>query len=238
MITVNGIYLGDYLKVSQIRGRGFLPSQENIIVKVPGKNGGYFLRTTESPRILENDVSILEDDATALRGLVRTLGSILFTEGIVSIVYDDEPDITYYGKIGGSTDLAETVFSGKGTISFECPSSRSTGLEKTFNIDTSPKTIVNSGASETYPVINVVFTGAVTNFEISDGFETIKLIRSFALNDTVEIDFNTRKITYNGSISMTLLDLSSRWFNLKPGDNIITIAPFATVSITFNERWL
>lgn len=238
MITFNGIYLGDYLKVSQIRGRGFLPSQDNVIANVPGKKGGYFLRTFEGPRILENDVSILEDNARTLRDLVRAVGSFLHADDIVPIVYDDEPEITYFGKIKGSSGLAETIFSGKGTISFECPSSRPTGLEKTLNIDTSPKTIVNSGASETYPIVNVIFTGAVTNFEISDGLETIKLIRSFVLNDAVEIDFNTRKITYNGSVSMTLLDLSSRWFNLKPGDNILTISSLATVSITFNERWL
>jgi len=238
MITVNGQYLGNLLKVSQISGRGFLAPQDNIAIYVPGGLGTKFIKSKEEPRILKNTISILYDDMTPVRQAIRIIGSILNAEGLLSIEYNDEPGIVYFGKVSGSTDLDETAIIGKGTLEFECFNPRPVGLDKTFNMVTGQTIIRNEGAAETYPVLTVSFSGPTTSFSISDGDKIVKVIRNFVIGDIVKIDFNTRKILHNGVLSMPLLDLASRWFNLKAGQNTLIVSANSSVVMEYKERWL
>ncbi len=117
-----------------------------------------------------------------------------------------------------------------------------------FDANLSPGTVTNVvnnlGTASTLPVITAIFTKAgATDFKIThlESGKSIRVIYNFALNDVLVIDHEKCLVTINGLRAMTSLDLSSRFFELDPGDNTLvatTTGGGAYTKVDYEERWL
>lgn len=247
MINVNGIdwvqYFGTGIfNVKEITGRGPLSREINRRV-IPGRKGSIRTSKRKKERKLGITFTLKGDSLANLREKTDELSSILNTEDDVPITFSDEPDITYFGIYGEDPDWKEVLYRGEGTIYFICSDPDKIGSEKTYDISNDTVTVVNNGSAETKPVIKARFSVSVSDFIIthSESGKSVRVIRNFAVNDVLEVDFPKEKIILNGIVSMPSLDVSlSDFFDLKPGNNTLTITPagVATTEITFKERWL
>lgn len=241
MIFFNGANLSEFIKVLQIGGRGPI-SQVAYRQDVPGKEGSRFVRKLMIERIIPVTFMVLGNSLEGLRDKVDELNLILNTENEAPIIFSDEPSKTYYGILDGSPNWEEiiSIGRGRGTIYFVCSDPKKNGLEKTYDFINNQVTLQNNGTASSFPIYNVTFTASATDFKVQLGDKYVRVIRNFVVGDQLVIDSRTRKIIYNNLVNMPLLDLRSRWFELLPGQNTMSVSPTnkANVSVTFQERWL
>ena len=203
---------------------------------VPGRAGSYMQRKRiTGNRELAIPVSIKGRDKYELEQIKEDMARWLIHDEAKPLILPREPDRTYYAAVDGSFDPEEMVEMGQGTIPFVCSDPFKYGQEVTANTGK----VTNIGSVEVNPVFSIRFTGTVKNFTLTNQQgKAIKIIWNFVQNDLLVIDAAARKITINGLLKMTALDLSSNWFNLLPGENTITATGPANTTITFRPRWL
>ena len=125
----NNVDLSPYLKVNAVRGRGVVPS-ELTLIEVPGRHGAYFSNKRMPPRTLEVDYTITASTRQELREKIGELNAIFDVSEPVPIVFDDEPEYTYYGIPESTEEKTEFIRVHQGTITFVCPDPHKYGLEK------------------------------------------------------------------------------------------------------------
>ena len=203
---------------------------------VPGRAGSYMQKKKIiGNRELPQSVAIKASDKYELEFIKEDMARWLIHDEPKPLIFPEEPDRTYYAVVDGSFDPDEVVSLGKGTIPFVCPDPFKYGQEITANTGK----VTNIGTVEVNPVFSIRFTGSATNFTLTNQQgKAIKIIWNFVQNDLLVIDAAARKITINGLLKMTALDLSSNWFNLLPGENTIAATGPANTTITFRPRWL
>ena len=203
---------------------------------VPGRAGSYMQKKRiVGNRELSQPVAIKANDPMELEKIKEDMAAWLIHDEPKPLIFPEEPDRTYYAVVDGSFDPDEIVRIGKGTIPFVCPDPYKYGQEVTATAGT----VINAGSVESNPHFSIRFTGTTQNFTLTNQQgKAIKIIWNFVQNDLLVIDTAARKITINGLLKMTALDLSSNWFNLLPGENTITATGSANTTVTFRPRWL
>ena len=238
MITYNGTYIGELLKITAIGGRG--PVGQTVIRKyVPGKDRTHIVRAQAKERPIPVSFILIGKNLKGLRQKVDELNSILITNSEVPIQFSDEPDKTYYGMLDGDPDWEEIMGNGKGTIYLICSDSKKLGQERNFPV-ANQFSILNNGTADAFPFFDITITAATNTLSFTCNNKTMKLTRNFSVGDRVQLDFKRRKVFLNGVESGSILDLSSRWFIFKPGSNPIVVSPTNKINGTakFQERWL
>ncbi|QKH61664.1 phage tail component [Niallia circulans] len=233
-ITFNGHILP--IKVRQVGGRGPI-HQEVIGQSKPNSPGSYFLKRRLIERQIPVDFVLPSRGLSQTRKIIDALNSVLYVKEPSPITFSDEPDKTYFALMNGNPDWDEIVFRGRGTLPFLCPDPLKYGQEKTVT----STTIINEGTASCTPIFNVEFTESASEFRIQneDG-KFVRVIWAFVAGDKLVVDFKKRKITINYTVRMTSLDFSSNWFDLRPGENKLTVTPdgVAATTITYTPRWL
>ncbi|MEK5052042.1 distal tail protein Dit [Niallia sp. FSL K6-0212] len=231
----NGIILP--IKVKEVGGRG--PLSQNVIrSKTPNRPGTTYKKKEYPERPLPVSFYLLETTSLEeLREQVDSLSAMLDVEGPKPTVFSDEPSKVYYSILDGEPDWEEIKHYGKGVLPMLRLDPLKYGQEKTVT----STTIINEGTASCTPIFNVEFTSAANEFRVQneDG-KFVRVIWAFVAGDKLVVDFKKRKITINYTVRMTSLDFSSNWFELRPGENKLTVTPssVATTTITYTPRWL
>lgn len=116
-------------RFSKIRRR-ILPPMNNHLVSIPGSDGVYDYGFDYEGLLIEVDIMILGNGPTELRSRVRDLAEWLGQKETKELVFEDEPNMTYFARLSDSTDLEEVIHTGKGTLTFLCPKPFAYGPEK------------------------------------------------------------------------------------------------------------
>ncbi|MFJ5716527.1 distal tail protein Dit [Neobacillus sp. NPDC093127] len=177
----NGVDLAEYFNengksyfvVNDVRGRGIMSSELDLI-KTPGMPGGHLSDETIPERILEVDISLKGNSYPDLRKKVDALSAILKKKDVAPIVFADETDKTYYGKLGNVSDRLEKSCIYQTTLFFVCPDPCKYGAEKYIEF-TDITNLDVEGSEETYPNIKVEVAKDTTFLAVSDG-ESINMI--------------------------------------------------------------
>lgn len=230
----NGVKLP--IRITEIEGRG--PMMQEVI-RQPRPNGaGSFFQKKRSPeRPLAVHYKMFPDSLTSTREFVDQLNQTLNVAEPAPIVFSDEPGKTYYGILFGEPYWEESVKRVSGILNFICPDPYKYSVEQTKSLVSGGK-IINGGSVETCPIITATFTAPATNFAVTCGGKTVRVIYNFIRNDVLTIDLQKRKVLINGKVNMTAYAWDSRPFSLAVGDNVLTFTVGATVTIKFRERWL
>ena len=116
-VTVNGVDLNEYLKVTDLR-RGIGPTRSNSLQKLGLTHGKHYLGYSKGAKIYEMDF-VLRYDLISKR---RALAGILDVAEPVQVIFGDEPDKYVMAIPDGDIDVAEKNFLGFGTIKWVIPS--------------------------------------------------------------------------------------------------------------------
>jgi predicted phage tail component-like protein len=235
--TFNGV-AKSYVKPLQGSNRVPWAPVERLYQEVPNRPGLHMKKKRKTnPRLLDIPVVIQAEDIEDLQKLKEDFASWLIHDEAKPLVFDDEPDRTYYAVVDGTFDLNEFVNLGQGVIPFVCPDPYKYGSEKTVN----GTTVTNNGTVETNPVITANFSTSSSEYKIEHpNGKYVRVIYNFVAGDVLEIDLTKRKVTINGNLQMAAYDWRSQPFALMPGANSLTVTPSSGVStsIKCRERWL
>lgn len=190
-VTINGNRLSSvfdgnwesYLIVNEVRGRS-LPTYEAEVISVPSARD-YETSKKVSSRTLEVDITIKGTSFNDLRRRIEKITDLLTPYEDSPIVFDDEPDRTYFGRFVGSEESLEKSKIAKITLTFMCYDPHKYGTEKTENISSS--SIYNEGTAEAYPVFDL---------EVTEDSEIVKITNLSNLDregDSRSILFGTEK---------------------------------------------
>jgi predicted phage tail component-like protein len=134
--SFNNVASSTYFKVNKIK-QSILPALSPRFVSAPKRAGVYDFGTDVGMREFEIDISVIANDDVNLRLQVREIAEWLFQDELKPLVFDDEPDKTYYVRLSGDSELDEilNLGFGQGTLVFIAPDPFAEGEIKTSTVE-------------------------------------------------------------------------------------------------------
>ncbi|WP_080869195.1 distal tail protein Dit [Aneurinibacillus migulanus] len=239
--------------------RPLLANMRQQYEDVAGRHGSYsFSDGTLEDIIVEVECFVSVQDRSDLRYQIRQLASWLYSRNKQQLIFDDEPDLYYYGRITNQIDLEALIRFGKFTLQFRCdPFSylienaselildSDVTLNRDIRVDdqysfavTGPVMVEvnNFGMAELYPILQV--SGSFTTLSVTTNGQTLQYTESL-VNQTLEI--NGENMTAKVAGVNKLNKVSGAFLELIPGINSIQIDGTGlncTVSFFFAPRFM
>ncbi|PAD70889.1 hypothetical protein CHH83_01440 [Bacillus sp. 7586-K] len=155
-----------YLSVLRGRERPAWAPIEHEFIEVPGRPGAYIKNKKTKVRQINVPVAIIGEDIADLQKLKEDLAAWLITDSPVPLIFEDEPDRTYFAEVTGSFDAEEIVKIGSGVVSFICPDPYKYGPLHHGVFESDVASITNSGTTETYPIFRATVKEPITLLDI------------------------------------------------------------------------
>lgn len=102
------------------------------------------------------------------------------------------------------------------------------------------KTIYVGGTTSTSPIFSFKSLGEANEFKVTlDKQDFLRVVKEIKTNDIIVMDCNKNLLTVNGRRSMEFLDIDSKFFDLKVGQNTLNLTEGlnAEVTVSYSERW-
>lgn len=211
---------GAYFIVNSVSGRG-ITGVENTLIHVAGMDGSYPSSSRLASRQLTIDITMKGTSFEDLRKRIERLNEILFTRNVdVPIVFNDEPDRVYYGRIDNVSDKFEASHIYQAQISIICSDPYKYGQEKKLTFPSDAVMFTNQGTAEADPVFEMEVLNPATFAMVqnqddqyqmigrpvdadSDPFEAEELIMHKTMSTTT--DWTTANQVDNGVVSGTMV---------------------------------
>lgn len=232
-ITYHGKHsLADFNIITKTIDRPILPQKRKNELVIPGRNGSYdFSNDTYDDLLIPVLLQYVGTSFQDLKSQIRSIAVWLNQTDYSQLIFDDEPDKYYLAKVYdkiSSESLLELIPAGKATVNFSCHPF-AYGAEEVGTFVNDALTVANAGDLIVFPWFVVTFTGSCSEWKVINAVGNfIRIVHSFVLGDTLEINCITGAIYHNGLYAMNLLDWqNSRMdlFKLNPGNNNLTITP-------------
>lgn len=172
-MILRGTDLTDIITTLYVTGRG--PASQDVErVSIPNRPGSYFKSTRTPERIISVRFLIKGADMYELRTNLDEFNQLIYPDDLTdeerkkgySLVFPDEPDMTYYGLPDGEPGWQEISDKGIGEINFVCFDPHKYGVEQSQQINdssaSSQSVVYNGGGKETYPIVEAVITKPTT----------------------------------------------------------------------------
>jgi predicted phage tail component-like protein len=238
--TYKGVSSIGKLKVLKVT-RSLLPPSQNKFLEIDGMSGAKFISKKHGIKKIEVEVAIIDD---ALMSQVREVADWLDADQPEEFIASDEPTLKDFAILDGDIDLDEVFKVGFGTLVFLCPDPYSIGAEKTVSLTAgTTKTFTMEGTARSFPIVTATANSASSSFVVSRGDDKgnddkVEIIFNFVGGEVVEIDFNTGKVTINGTINQQTITLDSDFWSLTPkSNNYIWSSSGFTSSLVYKERF-
>ena len=208
----------------------------DIYLDIPGRAGSVLVPGKPRDRIIPVEFGLLASSKSNLRAKTWEIATWLTTEGRENLIFDDEPDKIYKAKVEGRVDLEQLFVLGKFMVNFRCDPF-AYGTEVTTPAQDDTATITNNGTVAAPFTIDAEFTAAAPEFKATLGSHYIRVVHDFGAGDTLHINTGTGLIAINGSRALDKLDWQhSLFFELAPGENILTITPVGACDVTIKHQ--
>lgn len=236
----NGISSDSFGIIVKDIKRPLLPDQNDNYLQIPGRHGSYLFNRELSDRIIEIDCVLAEDTIENLRDKLRQIAVWLYVDERKPLSFADELDKYYLAKLNGAIDVEQIIAIGQFTLRFRCdPLAYGAEQQASFTDDT--VTVTNEGTFEALPVFEATFTAAASEWKVTLGPKYVRVVHSFQIGDTMEVNCATGAVLINGGRALDKLDWqNSVFFSLPPGTNTLEITPatVCTATVRFKPRWL
>src|SRR5690625_535591 len=233
----NGIDLNEIFRITDIEGRGpFM--QEILRQSISGRGGSYRIDRRIPERQLDVGGRILAKNKEDLREKVNYLNRILYTNDADTIVFCDEPNVTYYGEYAGGAGWEEKFVRGRGTLPFICYDSYKYSPESRIELN---ENIEIDSPAGVIPIFNIEFTENTNEFSIrhKQTRRHLEVKYDFGVGDKLTLNAVNRRVQINGITRMQTLTWDSAWFELVNGNNVFEITQnVGNVELRYRERWL
>lgn len=240
MFTFNGVHSSTYKIAVKNKNRQLLPASKDTYTDIPGRHGSIHFPGKLQDRFIELECAFMGDSREDLREKARDIAAWLYTSERAVLSFDDELGRYYYAKLDGAIDPEQLFVLATFTLTFRCEP-LTYGAEVQTDFVSDQATVNNPGTFEALPIFNATFTAAASEWKVTLGMKYIRVVRNFAVNDTLEVNCATGAILFNEVRDLASLDWqNSEFFALPPGVSTLTITPAAvcTATVKFNPRWL
>ncbi|MGD7021784.1 distal tail protein Dit [Rossellomorea vietnamensis] len=168
------------------RRSAFATIKRNLFY-LPNMPGALHDSTDTEIRVIEQPIAINGKDRFDVRVLEEDLARWLITAGTQELVFEDEPDRTYFGMVDGSLNIEDIARFGKGVITFICIDPYKYGPlhEETYRDLATPINLNNKGSAETPPYFSMVLAQPATHLDIITEDAFMRIGRENAVTDTV-----------------------------------------------------
>lgn len=184
--TFNSIHASDKGLVVQT-APSILPPVDVETQSVKGRAGAYFRRSQLGMGEINVKVSFIANDLYDYHTRLRNLASWLKTDEPVPLVFDKEPDKTYYAILSGDTSVERTARMGEGTLTFLCPDPYAYSPEEEVTIDSATHTanINNDSNTDLYPKYHFKFNQDSTYLIVATENGPIQIGEPAGIDDEV-----------------------------------------------------
>src|SRR5690625_87898 len=159
--------LYDYFMVNDVAGRG-VNGKEIEMITVSNNDGAYVEGGRKPPRYLDVTITVKSPSFSDLRRKVDELNDILNTREDVPIVFDDETDMTYYGRLDSVNNLTEEHKIYQAVLTFLCSDPYKYGPEVSKDLG-DVDTVNNEGTVSANPVFELTAKEKTTFAMVSNG---------------------------------------------------------------------
>lgn len=243
MLKFNNQLIPDFIKVKSISIQA-LPNVTGNVKSIAGGFGCIAGKSSFGEKILSAEVSVVIPKGQSLQSCARTLAKWLKGNNfkLSPLIVLDDADIMYMAKVNNSVELSDLVFVGTGTIEFIIPSGLGISTKQKSCTGATKVTATNSGSHTALPEISVTLAQAVTNGTVTVVHATtgdrVILNGTFARGDVININCSKHLVKVNGSVSMSIVGYSSKFFELVEGKNEVSCSVASELEVIFQERWL
>ncbi|MFE7821803.1 distal tail protein Dit [Priestia megaterium] len=173
----------NYLMVLKGRKRpAWAPLTRNLLT-VSNHPGAYLKSTQVGVRELTVPVAIEGKDIADIQKLKEDLADWLVTDTAKELVFDDEPDRSYFGIVDETFDPEEIVKVGTGELKFICLDPYKYGKTKVQRSDSGTLEVRNEGNIKALPTFEIQVDNDYTNIDISNGNEINRIGRQVNIED-------------------------------------------------------
>lgn len=215
-----------------------LPPISAKTIELPFHDGVLDFGRVYGSRTIEVTVGLKGSTYGDLRSKTRQIARWLDSEKLQPLIFSDEPNIQYMARVSEDTSIDQLLYYGETTIKFLVPKPFGEDVHETTMNISSGQTINYDGTRACYPVFMVTTTNALSDFQISNGSEKVKIVTELPVGSNLVIDMNTGKVTLNGTVIQQTITIDSDFFPLKVGSNVINFSSGATVQMKYKRLWL
>jgi predicted phage tail component-like protein len=164
--TFNGVHSSTHFTVRRKERPVFAPISTNLLT-IPNMPGAYYQGKKKEVLVFNAHVAKFESNANILRQKYDELKSWLLTDTPSELIWDDEPNKTYFAIVTSNLSFNETNgYADAGVITFICPDPDSYGAEILVPFTSSEMQIPYEGTAKSFPKFKVTFNQAVTFFSL------------------------------------------------------------------------
>src|SRR5699024_2710063 len=153
--------------VNDVAGRG-VNGKEIELITVSNNDGAYVEGGRKPPRYLDVTITVKSPSFSDLRRKIDELNDILNTREDVPIVFDDETDMTYYGRLDSVNNLTEEHKIYQAVLTFLCSNPYKYGPEVSKDLG-DVDTVNNEGTAPADPIFELTAKEKATFAMISNG---------------------------------------------------------------------
>src|SRR5690625_3401705 len=204
----NALY--DYFMVNDVAGRG-VNGKEIELITVSNNDGAYVEGGRKPPRYLDVTITVKSPSFSDLRRKIDELNDILNTREDVPIVFDDETDMTYYGRLDSVNNLTEEHKIYQAVLTFLCSDPYKYGPEVSKDLG-DVDTVNNEGTVSANPIFELTAMEKATFAMISNGADEdaeYNLIGTPADVDEQLVDTRTLLLEERGQTLDTWTDVGT-----------------------------
>jgi predicted phage tail component-like protein len=119
-LTFNGISSNAYRLIMRSVNRQALPATLDKYLTIDGVDGSYLFPGSLQDRFIEVEFGFIFGPLTELRAKARSVAAWLKTATRSNLIFSDEPDVYYSGKVENAIDWPQAIASCKFTVRFRC----------------------------------------------------------------------------------------------------------------------
>jgi len=118
-LTIDKVPSTPYFEILDVR-RPILPPIEDVTEQIGGRHGLIDFGQKIGARIIEVDIMLHSTSIEEFRKQVDRVASFIFSSEVRELQFSDEPNIIYYARLTGETNLEQLVSWGTTTLTFVC----------------------------------------------------------------------------------------------------------------------
>lgn len=221
-----------------------LPEFENTLISLPKRDGVLDFGRTLKERVIPARLFLRGDDIQDYFTKAFAVADWLNVDTVKELQLDAIPNKRIFARLNKGIDPERFARIGYVDIEFLCPNPEFEALtDRTFTAAQNTN-YTNNGTRATKPKFTITFTAAKASpfrLDLNGSGKFVLINTSFALNDILVIDLQTRKITKNGADIRSYVDVTTSMvdFLLPKGNFQISANTTAvTISLNFREKWV
>lgn len=242
MLNFNGVEIPPFVKVKKIDIQTIADVTSNV-KSIAGSFGCVAGQSTFGSKLITADISIVIPEGESLQSCSRVLAKWLKGNNFKpsKLIIADDSTIQYTAKVSNSVNLSDLLFVGEGSIEFLIPSGLSETIKPVTYSGNGAVTFSSGGSHTALPEITATLTqdyeGTVLITQVNTGDKVI-LNGTFKTGDVVNINCSKHLVKVNGDVSMSIVGLNTKFFELEEGEHQIKCSVGATLKVIFQERWI